>query len=96
MTDVPFSFSDIAFVVMATVLSLIFNTVFSNTGCFYYIMLSIVRNCMLNLGILYAIFVQFGPKLVIVTIAIGTEIKISENEHMYSRCFFISSAVLSF
>ena len=51
---------------------------------------------MLNLGILYAKLFQFGPKLVLVTIAIGTEIKISENEHMYSRFFFISLAVLPF
>ena len=50
---------------------------------------------MLNFGILYAIFVQFGPKLVLVVIAIGTEIKISENEHMYSKFFhFFSSSVL--
>ena len=54
-----------------------------------------MRNCILNSDILYAIFVQFGPKLVLVTIAIGTEIKISENEHMYSRvCYFFSSIVL--
>ena len=51
---------------------------------------------MVNLGILYARLVQFGPKLVLITIAIGTEIKISEKDHMYSRfCFhFFSSIVL--
>ena len=42
---------------------------------------------MLNFGIFYAIFVQFGPKLVLVTIAIGIETKISKNEHMYSIFF---------
>ena len=53
---------------------------------------------MVNLGILYARFVQFGPKLVLVSIAIGTDIKISENDHMYSSLvfFFIFLAVLSF
>ena len=72
MTDVPFSFSDIAFVVMATVLSLIVMLIqFSPTlVVFTTFWLSIMRNCMLNLGILYAIFVQFGPKLVLATIAI--------------------------
>ena len=43
---------------------------------------------MVNLGILYARCVQFRPKLVLVTIAIGTGIKISENDHMYSIFFF--------
>ena len=51
---------------------------------------------MVNLGILYARFVQFGPKLVLVTIALGTEIRISENDHMYSSFsfHFFSSIVL--
>ena len=50
---------------------------------------------MVNLGILYARFVQFGPKLVVVTIAIGTEIKISENDMYSSFSFhFFSSIVL--
>ena len=55
-----------------------------------------MRNCMVNLGILYARFVQFGPKLVLVTIALGTEIRISENDHMYSSFsfHFFSSIVL--
>ena len=43
---------------------------------------------MVNLGIFYARCVQFRPKLVLVTIAIGTGIKISENDHMYSSFFF--------
>ena len=38
---------------------------------------------MVNLGLLYARFVQFGPKLVLVIIAIGTEINI--------LCFFFGS-----
>ena len=42
---------------------------------------------MVNLGIFYARCVQFRPKLVLVTIAIGTGIKISENDHMYSSFF---------
>ena len=68
-------FSDIAFVVMATVISLIVkvkeNTVSSNTGYFFY--------------------------LVLVTIAIGIEIK--NSEHLYSSFFvfffhFFSSIVI--
>ena len=43
---------------------------------------------MVNLGIFYARCVQFRPKLVLVTIAVGTGIKISENDHMYSSFFF--------
>ena len=43
---------------------------------------------MVKLGILYARCVQFRSKLVLVTIVIGTGIKISENDHMYSSFFF--------
>ena len=45
---------------------------------------------MLNLGIFYAIFVQFGPKLVLVTIAIGIEIKISKMNICILFFFFFS------
>ena len=57
---------------------------------------------MVNLDKLYARLVQFVPRLVLVTSAIGTEIKISEKDHMYSSFFFFFfffsffSAVLSF
>ena len=62
---------------------------------------------MVNLGILYARFVQFGPKLVLVTvaigtvlvtctIAIGTEIKLMKMIICILVFLFIFSAVLSF
>ena len=47
-------------------------------------------------GHTYARCVQVRPKLVLVTIAVGTEIKISENDHMFNSFFFhfFSSIVL--
>ena len=49
---------------------------------------------MVNLGILYARCVQFRPKLLLVTIAVGTEIKISENHNNSSIFFHCFSSIV--
>ena len=92
-------FSDIAFVVMATVISLIVkvneNTVLSNTGYFFYIMIVNYEKMCVKFGHTLCNICPVWT-LVLVTIAIGIEIK--NSEHLYSSLFFffIFSAVLSF